>query len=257
MTTAKNPKRPQDKSPAAKRSSAPAKAAPAKNAGGSNKKSGSTPISKAAGGKPAAGAEKKSAKKIPWLGIVFGVVALALVAAIVFSSDKPIGTEAGEPELAGESLPPFSEGAADPAIGMAAPVVQGEDFDGNAVSIGGAGTPMGVVFLAHWCPHCQVEVPRVQQWLDAGGGVPGVEIRSVATSMNSARENYPPSAWLEREGWTSPVMRDSASDDALLAYGAGAFPYWVFLDADGNVVRRSAGELSVDQLEAYLEEAAS
>ncbi len=254
MTTAKNQKRPPSKGQT-KAQAQKASAAPAKDSG---KKTGSTPISKAGG--RTTGPDKKAERKIPWLGIIFGVVALALVAAIVFSSDTSIGSEAGDPEITGEALAPFGDAAADPtqdpAVGTPAPVVVGEDFNGDAVTIGGTGQPTAVVFLAHWCPHCQAEVPRVQQWLDAGGGVEGVELVSVATSMSSARENYPASDWLERENWTSPVLRDSERDDALITYGAGGFPYWVFVDGDGNVSRRSAGELSIEQLQAYMEEIA-
>ena len=200
-------------------------------------------------------------KKFPVLPVVFGVVALALIAAIMFSSSRSINDdETGEPTITGEVLAPFATGtepASDEAVGTTPPTLSGEDFDGNSVVIDPAdGTPKAVVFLAHWCPHCQAEVPRVQAWLDAGGGVDGVELMSVATSMNSARPNYPPSEWLEGEGWTAPVLRDTAASDAYIAYGGGAFPFYVFIDADGNVVRRSSGELDVATLEMYMQEIA-
>lgn len=200
-------------------------------------------------------------KKFPVLPVVFGVVALALIAAIVFSSDRAINDDqTGEPEITGEALPPFATGtepAGDGAVGTTPPTLAGEDFDGNQVVIDpDDGTAKAVVFLAHWCPHCQAEVPRVQAWVDGGGGVDGVEMVSVSTSINSSRENYPPSEWLEREGWTAPVLRDSPTSDAYVAYGGGAFPYYVFIDADGTVVRRSSGELDIATLQAYMEEIA-
>ena len=201
-------------------------------------------------------------RKVPVLGIVFVVVALALVAAIVFSSDRSIGSEAGDPDITGEALPAFpsanpAQPSDDAAFGLAAPAAVGEDFGGSTVAIDTDNdTAKAIVFLAHWSPHCQAEVPRVQAWLDAGGEVEGVEMISVTTSMNSAQPNYPPSAWLEREGWTVPIIRDSESNELLSAYGAGGFPYWVFVDADGNVTRRSGGELSIETLQAYMTEAA-
>ncbi len=203
-----------------------------------------------------AATKPKQPRKIPWVGIVFGVVAVALIAAITFSSDEAIGSEFGEVEITGESLPVFAGAAADAAVGLSAPEVTGVDFSDNAVAITNDGTPKAVVFLAHWCPHCQAEVPRVQAWLDAGGGVEGVELMSVATSMNSAQANYPSSDWLEREGWTVPVIRDTSSNDALVAYGGSAFPYYVFIDASGNVVRRASGELDIATLESYMQEIA-
>ncbi len=204
--------------------------------------------------RPGSGAAQRQQRKIPWLAIAFGAVAVALVAAVLLSSDEPIGSEFGEVTVTGQSLPPMQDGAADPAIGVTAPSLAGTDFDGDAVAITAGGTPKGIVFLAHWCQHCRAEVPRVQAWLDSGGGVDGVELYSVSTSMNSAQPNYPASAWLENEGWTVPLIRDDQDSTAMAAFGGGAFPYWVFLDADGNVVRRSSGQLEISTLEAYLTE---
>jgi thiol-disulfide isomerase/thioredoxin len=189
-------------------------------------------------------------KNFPWLAVIGGVVALIIVAAVVFSGTP--GQEFGDVEIDGAPLAPFNAQAQDIAVGSVAPEITGIDFEGNEVTIRHDGTPKAVVFLAHWCSHCQDEVPSVQSWLNATGGVEGIEIVSVASSMNSAQPNFPPSEWLEREGWTQPVIRDDVDNTALRAYGAGGFPYWVFLDGDGNVITRSAGEIPIQSLEQLL-----
>ncbi len=201
---------------------------------------------------------QSSNRSTPILLIVFGVVAAALIAAIVLSSNEPIGSggEYGEPTVAGTSLPAMAPGQsiidADPANGQVAPEITGQDFDDGVVSITHDGTPKAVVFLAHWCSHCQEEVPRVQQWLEAGGGVEGVEIISVTTSASSGQPNWPPSSWLEREGWTSPNIRDDQESSALRAYGGSSFPYWVFLNGDGTVALRVAGQTNIETLESIM-----
>ena len=125
------------------------------------------------------------------MGVVFGAVALLLVAAIVLSGEDAIGSagEYGEATVSGENLPTWEGNVsvvdAEPAFGLVAPEITGVDFDDSTVSISHDGTPKAIVFLAHWCDHCQAEVPRVQDWLDATGGVPGVEVMSVTTSANS------------------------------------------------------------------------
>ena len=200
--------------------------------------------------KPAVEAPKPK-RNIPVFGIVIGAIAVLRVLAVTLTGNSG-QSEFGEPSVNGDFLPFFQSTATDIAIGEQAPVVTGEDFSGEQVVIGEAGTPQAIVFLAHWCPHCQREVPRVQAWLDGGGGVEGVEIVSVATSINSARANYPPSEWLEREGWSADLVVDDTDSTVLQAYGAGGFPYWVFLNADGTVAARSAGELDVGQLEVFL-----
>ncbi|MDQ2689883.1 MAG: hypothetical protein M3Y29_06380, partial [Chloroflexota bacterium] len=81
----------------------------------------------------------------------------------------------------------------------------------------------------------------------AANGVPeGVEVVTISTSINQAQPNYPPSAWLEREGWTAPTLIDDANSSALAALGMTSFPGFVFVDADGNVVMRTTGEIPVE-----------
>jgi len=201
----------------------------------------------------------KKKPNIPVLGIVFGAVGILLVVAIVFSGSAPTGNtqEYGEPVISGAVLPAMPAGAAqpgdDPAIGLMAPEVTGTDFSGKTVEIKNDGTPKAVLFLAHWCPHCQAEVPRVQAWLSDTGGVKGVDIISVTTASNSNQNNWPPSEWLKREDWTSPVIRDDRKSSVYNAYGAGGFPYWVFLNSDGTVALRTSGEMETATLQGILE----
>ena len=193
----------------------------------------------------------KPKRQIPVVGLTFGVIALLLVAAVLLTGSAG-DIEVGEPTFEGEPLPLFESTANDAAVGRQAPTIAGLDFAGNEVVLEPSGTPTVLIFLAHWCPHCQVEVPRVQSWLDSGGGVDGVQIVSVATSINSARENYPPSEWLAREGWTSPVIRDDTENTLHQSFGSGGFPYWVFLNGDGTVAARSTGQLDIATLEQLM-----
>ncbi len=187
------------------------------------------------------------------IAVVGGLVVLLLVAAVMFGNEE-VGAEYGSPEIVGTSLSQFpgTEPIDFSATGQTAPDILGADYDGNAVDLTNDGTAKGIVFLAHWCGHCQQEVPRVQEWLDNGGGVDGVDLYSVSTAANSGRDNHPASEWLEREGWTVPVIVDDQDSTALHAYGGRSFPYWVFLNADGTVAVRTAGQLTIEQLEEIL-----
>lgn len=202
-------------------------------------------------------AQASSAPKrnFPTTAVVFVAIAALLVVAIVMTGGEdsnPNAPEFGQPQLVGESLPFFNNPANDQARGQVAPEVIGTDFADTPVEIRHDGTPKAVVFLAHWCPHCQAEVPRVTDWLAETGGVPGVEIVSVATAMDSTRANFPASAWLADERWPASVIRDDDANSVLANYGNGGFPYWVFLNGDGTVFARSAGELEITALEGVL-----
>ncbi|MCL1592869.1 MAG: TlpA family protein disulfide reductase [Actinomycetia bacterium] len=191
-------------------------------------------------------------------GIIAGVIGaglvLLLISAVLFGNSE-VGSEFGEPTIEGVSLPPMPQNVSQDASanGLTAPTLSGVDYSDTPVVIGDDGRAKGVVFLAHWCGNCQQEVPRVQAWIDAGGDVEDVDLYSVTTSVNSGRPNYPPSAWLESEGWTVPVVRDDQAGSAHRAYGGGGFPYWVFTNSDGTVAMRVAGQIQTPELVAILE----
>ncbi len=193
-------------------------------------------------------------RKLPIGWIAGGVAAVALIAAVVLSLDggsDDVVSEFGSPAVEGTALPVSPDGAADPAIGMPIPAVTGASFDGTPTSIEPADGPTAIVFMAHWCPHCQNEAPVVQGWMDSGVADDlGVTFRSVATGTSSERANYPPSAWLAREGWTVPVVVDDAAGSVASAFGLSAFPYWVITDADGNVTARRTGSVSLAEIAA-------
>lgn len=149
--------------------------------------------------------------------------------------------------VTGGALPAFQDGAQDPAVGQPIPEVSGASFDGSPVSIERDGTPKLLLFLAHWCPHCREEVPKVQDWIDANGLPEGVDFVSVATSIDPNRPNYPPDTWLSGEGWTPPVVVDG-DERIATAFGLTAFPYWVAVNGDGTVVQRWTGAVDPSQL---------
>jgi thiol-disulfide isomerase/thioredoxin len=161
------------------------------------------------------------------------------------------GAAAEEPVITGTPLARFEGPDGDPAIGQPAPEVTGTDFTGKPVTITADGRPKVVLFLAHWCPHCQAAVPLIQEWVNGGGVPAGVDLVSVATGIDPSAPNYPPEAWLAREGWTVPVIADPTNSVAA-AYGLSAYPFWVFIGPDGNVRARTTGEVPIADLEALV-----
>ena len=164
----------------------------------------------------------------------------------------PLAEQTAPVTVTGDPLPPMppqipvTEPGNDTAIGQVAPDLTGTDFVGEPVEIVADGTPRVVMFVAHWCPHCQREVPAVQGLVDDGLLPDGLELVIVSTAVREGDDGYPPQRWLEAEGWTGQIMRDADSFDALVAFGAGGFPFSVYLNGNHEVVARSAGELPVD-----------
>ena len=194
-------------------------------------------------------------------GMVIGGGVLAVLVIAIFiglgggggtTSDAPAF---GEVSISGTPLPLFEDPNSDTAIGMPAPVVTGEGLDGSEIVIGQPDEPTIIMFLAHWCPHCQVEVPSVRQYLEEND-VSGVTFISVATGTDPTASNYPPGDWLEREDWPVPALLDDETSSAGDAYGLSAFPYWVVLDGDGVVQFRLTGAVPDEQLQMIVDFAA-
>jgi len=186
---------------------------------------------------------------------VVAVLAIAAVTASAFGGKDPVApadAQRGTVAVTGDALPTFGADP-DPAIGLAAPALTGQSFDGTRVSIAPGNGPMAIWFVAHWCPHCQAEVPRIVALAEQGRLPAGIDVAAVSTAVDETGPNYPPSSWLDREAWPFPVMADDADGTAAAAYGLQGFPFLVLVDADGTVTMRTSGELGDDGIVAALE----
>jgi len=199
----------------------------------------------------AAAATQRRNRMLMWGGLAL-VLVVAIVVAIVPSGggENADATkfETASVEVSGTPLPQYDADAVnDPAIGETIPTLQGKSVDdGSPVTIGpddGDGQPQAIVFVAHWCPHCRAEVPRLVA-LAKQGAFEGVKVSAVATSTSEQAPNYPPSKWLQDAQWPFPVMADSKSGTAAQAYGLSAVPYFVLVNPDGTVAGRATGEIS-------------
>ena len=196
-----------------------------------------------------------SSKK-PWIVAAVVVVALAVVAVIASGGgggdDDPSIAVTSDVTTSGRALPRL-DGGADPAVGSAAPRLEGSTFVGAPMTIDpGDGKAKIVLFVAHWCPHCRREVPFLVRHLGERPLPDDVDLVTVSTSVDADAPNYPPHEWLAEERWDLPVMADSEDGTAAEAYGLSSFPYFVALRADGTVAARVTGELTAEQFDALV-----
>ena len=109
-----------------------------------------------------------------------------------------------------------------------------------------------LVFLAHWCPHCNAEIPRLIEWKESGQMPDSLEVVGIATGSRDDQANWPPSQWLVDKEWPWAVMADSEAQDAAYAMGVSGYPGLVLLDGDGTVLARRSGEASVSELDDWV-----
>jgi thiol-disulfide isomerase/thioredoxin len=199
---------------------------------------------------------------ILWSGVAVIAVIAIVVALVAGSSNSDADAtkwETAPVKVSGTPLPEYdSSRSPDPAVGETIPTLEGKSiYDGSSITIGpnggGGNKPQMIIFVAHWCPHCQAEVPRLVA-LAKQGVFDGVDLSAVATATSSQAVNYPPSKWLQDDAkWPFPVMADSPNGTASTAYGLTAFPYLVLVNPDGTVAGRATGELPPDQVKANID----
>jgi thiol-disulfide isomerase/thioredoxin len=187
------------------------------------------------------------------VGAILLVVGLA-VAIGVSLVDEPLdgNLPEGETTISGDALPEYAgENDINISVGLQAPSFSGPDQNSEIISLEKNGKSKILLFLAHWCPHCQAEVPVVQEYIDTFGLPADVEVIGILTSIDRSRDNYPPHDWLVKEGWSETQIYDLDREIGT-AYGLNAFPYWVTLDKDLKVVNRVTGELTPDQITVLI-----
>lgn len=173
------------------------------------------------------------------------------------STTEGTGSDTTEGDGGAAALPAYDATlATDPAVGTTIPTVTGTTFDGEELTISpDDGKAKIILFVAHWCPHCQREIPRLVEHLADNPLPDDVELITVSTSVEPSGDNYPPQEWLDREGWTAPTIADDEDSTIAATYGLSAFPYFVAVDAEGKVVARSTGELTTDQFDEIVAQA--
>lgn len=148
----------------------------------------------------------------------------------------------GAVTIEGNSLPEFNPDVADPAKGTAAPTVRGVSPDRKPVSIGGAGEPTLIAFMAHWCPHCNRELPVLVK-LANEGAFDDIRTVAVLTGTDAKAPNFPPAEWIESGGWKGEVLLDDEGFNAGKAFGLRGYPFLVTVNSEGQIVNRISGEV--------------
>lgn len=212
-------------------------------------------------------APNQSSSKGFILAIVVVIIAgIAGVAFLATGRDSAVGGDAiGKTvTVTGDALAPMPESVGvtsadtDTAVGKVAPDLELTDFDGNKVSIKNDGRAKIVYFVAHWCPHCQAEVPLIQELIDEGKKPADIDLYAVSTSVKPEAGNYPPQAWLKSKvKLDATLAADDEANSALITYGGGGFPFAVYLDPENKVLFRTSGELGKDGIESAWQQVAA
>ncbi len=203
-----------------------------------------------------------SQKQVQGRWLFWAVAAFLAVAAIATviaskSSKAPTETASVKPlsvNISGQTLPSLGEpGTTDTAVGQASPIISGQDFAGTEQLVPKKDKRTMIVVVAHWCPHCQREIPRLVEWEKTGAVPADLDVVILSTSVVESRGNFPPEAWLTRENNPFRVLSDDDSSSAALALGNTGFPTMILVGSDGNVIQRMSGEHTIEEIAAFVQ----
>ena len=198
------------------------------------------------------------------------VVAIAAIFAVLASGGSDTTTTTTVPSgngsavaaeyqpitITGDALTPLGDSGTDASAGAPGPAMKGYTHAGAPIEVASAkGAPTMLVFLAHWCPHCNREIPRLIDWKEQGLVPDNLRVVGITTASRNDQANWPPSEWIQTMKWPFEVMADSETQQAAAAYGVDGFPFMVILDAQGKVAKRFSGEVEVADLVSIIDTA--
>lgn len=132
----------------------------------------------------------------------------------------------------------------------AAPDFTVYDVEGNAVSLSSMqGKPVVVNFWASWCGPCKSEMPDFQKAYEQHGEAVHFMIVNMTDGMQETKEKA--KAYVDKQGFTFPVYYDTDMD-AAMTYGVNTIPATYFVAADGSLIARANGAISLATLEKGL-----
>ena len=137
----------------------------------------------------------------------------------------------------------------------------GYDYDGNETTIDPATDgPTMVVLLAHWCPHCNAEIPVLNEWRDSGEIPDGPEHRRREHWGVAGRPELPARRVARREGLAVAGARRRRPPDAdspprrWAPTAARRTRRWCSSTPTGWCVERLSGEVPIDVIAPLADE---
>ncbi|QFT89454.1 Thiol-disulfide oxidoreductase ResA [Bacillus sp. THAF10] len=133
-------------------------------------------------------------------------------------------------------------------VGEKAPNFVLTDLEGNEIMLSDyEGKGVFLNFWGTWCKPCEREMPfmesQYQKYKDQGVEIIAVNIQETNLAVERFRD---------RHGLSFPIPMDKR-DQVRQAYGIMPLPTTILLDENGTVVKKSSGELSDAEIQAFME----
>ncbi|MBI2237704.1 MAG: TlpA family protein disulfide reductase [Actinobacteria bacterium] len=172
--------------------------------------------------------------------LAYALAAAAVVVLVaVLVTTTGTGGDGGTPAPAGQVEVSAGSHAGMLTVGEAIPDFSAPGLDGGRVTWSDyEGSPTVLAVWAAWCPHCQVELPVLDE---VSKEFPAVRLVSVVTAIG--RQPGPsPREYMRENGLSFPVAVDDADGTLARALGIEGFPTAYYVGSDGTVQQATSGE---------------
>jgi len=165
------------------------------------------------------------------------VAVVALIAVLITTAGK--GGGGGRPAASGEVQVSAGPHAGMLTAGETVPDFSAPGLDGGRVTWGDfRGSPTVLAIWASWCPHCQVELPRLDAVMKE---FPNVKLVTIVTAIGQ-NPGPSPKQYMADENLSFPVAVDDANGTLAQAFGIESFPTTYYVGSDGKVQQATTGE---------------
>lgn len=103
-------------------------------------------------------------------------------------------------------------------------------------------------FWATWCKYCDEEMPDLEKLYNEN------KDDLVVLAVDVGEEEEKVRDYIEKGGYTFPVLLDKDSSIAQKNYYVSAYPTSYFIDEDGNLIGAVAGMMTYPQMTQILEQ---
>lgn len=103
-------------------------------------------------------------------------------------------------------------------------------------------------FWATWCKYCDEEMPDLEKLYNEN------KDDLVVLAVDVGEEEEKVRDYIEKGGYTFPVLLDKNSSIAQKNYYVSAYPTSYFIDEDGNLIGAVAGMMTYPQMTQILEQ---
>jgi thiol-disulfide isomerase/thioredoxin len=162
----------------------------------------------------------------------------------VRAADTSVGTPSA-PVPSGRQL------SIGPAVGQLAPNFEASNFEGSRVQLADfRGQPILLNFWASWCTPCIAEMPDMQTLLEAFA-----DTGLVVFAVNAGERFEPAYYFVQGLGVSFTEFGMDPGEDVSRLYRVRGMPTSVFITRDGVISRVHLGQMTIEQMKAYVLEA--